>query len=200
MPRGPWGILHTLHQFFIHCKQPDPAGLTPSISEATWVDNIGFVCPNLLKIPRKDLLCEVGFIQTFSTPSLYIANIPPAANTYVGISQKRLSLKERVLPRLCTCLRPISCLCILMPDFVHASVDLPLAYFMPVILDSFWLVPFSAYNQLCTQWAAPAKWPFVGTIRHLHHQTSCKHLIVSACSHLWVQLLEIQVCLVLCTI
>ena len=31
-------------------------------------------------------------------------------------------------------------------------------------------------------------WPFVGTIRHLCLQTRCKHLIVSACSHLLVQL------------
>lgn len=61
--------------------------------------------------------------------------------------------------------------------------------FMPLFSrPPFWLVPFSAYNQLCAQWVEPAKWPFVGAIRHLCLQTSCKHLIVPACSHLWVQL------------
>lgn len=58
----------------------------------------------------------------------------------------------------------------------------------PLSRPPIWWLPFSAYNQLCAQWAVPAKWPFVGAIRHLCFQTSCKHLIVSACSHLWVQL------------
>lgn len=84
--------------FFSHYKQPDPAGWTPSTSKATWVDSVGFVCPNLLKIPRKHLLCEVGLIHRFSSPSLYIINIPLSQTP---MSQKRLNPKESYQD--CTC-------------------------------------------------------------------------------------------------
>lgn len=66
--------------------------------------------------------------------------------------------------------------------------DAGFIFMPPLPRPPFWLLPFSAYNQLRAQWVVPAKWPFVGAIRHLCLQTSCKHLIVSACSHLWVQL------------
>lgn len=134
-----------------------------------------------------------------SSPSLYITNTSPVTNTYVGISQKRLSLKGRFLSRLWTYPWPMPCLCRPTPDLFCASVHLPLTYLV-LLPPWLWLVPLSVYNQLCAQWVVPAKWPFVGTIRHLHCQTSCKCLIVSACSHLWLQLSGIQVCPVLCTI
>lgn len=86
------------------------------------------------------------------------------ASCYIsGIPQKRLRQKGGIPPRLW-------------------------GYVGSIFRPPFWLLPFSAYNQLCVQWVVPAKWPFVGAIRHLCLQTSCKHLIVSACSHLWVQL------------
>lgn len=85
-----------------------------------------------------------------------------------GHSTKRLNQEEVITPSLWG---------------YSGSIFMP-----PLSRHPFWLLPFSAYNQLCAQWVGPAKWPFVGAIRHLCLQTSCKHLIVSACSHLLVQL------------
>lgn len=74
-------------------------------------------------------------------------------------------------------------------DRTKAVVALCRGYFhVSVPQASFLVVAISAYSQLCAQWVVPAKWLFVGAIRHLCLQRSCKHLIVSACSHLWVQL------------
>lgn len=105
--------------------------------------------------------------RTFSSLNLCIPTMPLAINTYVGIPQKRpKGRRDRTTRR-----------------GYLGSIFMPLLSRPP-----FWLLPFSAHNQLCAQRVVPAKWPFVGAIRHLCLQTSCKHLIVPACSHLWVQL------------
>lgn len=127
---------------------------------------MGFVSPNLLKSSRQHLLCEMGLCIFISQPMHF--KYASCHKHLSGHSTKRLNREEVITPSQWG---------------YSGSIFMP-----PLSRHPFWLLPFSAYNQLCAQWLVPAKWPFVGAIRHLCLQTSCKHLIVSACSHLLVQL------------